>query len=194
MEFDAFDAGVEPGGLRNKSEIKLLVCYLLKSIKAPIAKQHINEIMQEYGLANYFEVNQALSELSSTGSITVSSSGSDEIFSITQLGAKATETLESTLPISVREKVVNAAIHLLTMVRREKENRVDIQKSDDGYYVTCHISDSDSDLMAVKIYVADNLQAEMVRQQFLNDPAGIYNKIISLFSENSESTKGNNEK
>ena len=30
--FDAFNAGVKEGGLRNRSEIRLLVCYLLRAI------------------------------------------------------------------------------------------------------------------------------------------------------------------
>ena len=59
LEYDAFDEGIEPGGLRSRNEIKVLVCYLLKSIEQPISKQLINEILQENSLANYFEINQA---------------------------------------------------------------------------------------------------------------------------------------
>ena len=59
FEYDAFDEGIEPGGLRSRNEIKVLVCYLLKSIEQPISKQLINEILQENSLANYFEINQA---------------------------------------------------------------------------------------------------------------------------------------
>ena len=37
LEYDAFDEGIEPGGLRSRNEIKVLVCYLLKSIEQPIS-------------------------------------------------------------------------------------------------------------------------------------------------------------
>ncbi len=32
MAFDTFDAGVAPGGLRSKNEIKILICYLFASV------------------------------------------------------------------------------------------------------------------------------------------------------------------
>ena len=67
MEFDAFDAGIELGGLRNRDDIRLLVCYLLKSIDAPMTRQMLNDAMQEDGLANFFEVGQAIEELLAEG-------------------------------------------------------------------------------------------------------------------------------
>ena len=69
MEFDALTGGVEPGGLRNKSDIRLLICYLLSSIDAPLSKQDIVQIMQENGLANYFEVMDSLSEMVEKGTV-----------------------------------------------------------------------------------------------------------------------------
>ena len=69
LEYDAFDEGIEPGGLRSRNEIKVLICYLLKSIDQPISKQLINEILQENGLANYFEINQAVIDLVKAGSL-----------------------------------------------------------------------------------------------------------------------------
>ena len=36
MEYDAFTGGVAPGGLRSKSDIRILICYMLKSVNAPL--------------------------------------------------------------------------------------------------------------------------------------------------------------
>ena len=55
MEFDAFDEGIELGGLRNRDEIRLLICYILRAVDAPISKQNLNDSMLQDGLANYFE-------------------------------------------------------------------------------------------------------------------------------------------
>lgn len=52
MEFDAFDAGIELGGLRNREEIRLLICYLLKTIDKPLEKSQLNDAVLENGLAN----------------------------------------------------------------------------------------------------------------------------------------------
>ena len=45
MEFDAFTGGVEPGGLRTKNQIRILICYLLSSVDAPLSRQDIIGIM-----------------------------------------------------------------------------------------------------------------------------------------------------
>ena len=37
MDFDAFTGGIAPGGLRSKSDIRILICYILKSVQAPLS-------------------------------------------------------------------------------------------------------------------------------------------------------------
>ena len=69
MEFDAFTGGIAPGGLRSKSDIRILICYLLKSVNAPLSGEDIINILQEKSLANYFEANDALSSLVALGNV-----------------------------------------------------------------------------------------------------------------------------
>ena len=40
MEFDAFDEGIELGGLRNRDEIRLLICYILRAVDGAFEKRH----------------------------------------------------------------------------------------------------------------------------------------------------------
>ena len=58
--YDAFSAGVEPGGLRSRNEIRLLICYIICRIDGGITKNQITTVLCETSLANYFEVSQAL--------------------------------------------------------------------------------------------------------------------------------------
>lgn len=46
MSFNAFVGGVQPGGLTNDFEVKLLVCYLLDSLKQPLLFEQLGEIFQ----------------------------------------------------------------------------------------------------------------------------------------------------
>ena len=179
LEYDAFDEGIEPGGLRSRNEIKVLVCYLLKSIEQPISKQLINEILQENSLAKYFEINQADSDLVRAGSLEEAAQEGDTVYRVTDQGRSAAQTLEVNLPRSVREKAVNAAIRLLTRAKREQENRIDIEKLENGYHVTFTIYDSTDELLKLTIFVADSMQVETVRKNFLNDPVKLYSNIIA---------------
>ena len=41
MKQDAFSAGVEPGGLWHKNDIRILLCYILASVGAPLSRQDL---------------------------------------------------------------------------------------------------------------------------------------------------------
>ena len=69
MRQDAFTGGVEPGGLWNKNDIRILLCYLLASVDAPLSGEDIEKIVQERSLANYFEVRDALAALEQLGNV-----------------------------------------------------------------------------------------------------------------------------
>ncbi|MCH5190266.1 MAG: DUF4364 family protein [Oscillospiraceae bacterium] len=180
MEYDAFDAGIELGGLRNRDDIRLLVCYLLKSVDSPMTRQMLNEAMQEDGLANYFEVGQAIEELLKTANITADIVGEDEVISVTQKGREAAEMLETSLPRTVREKAVNSAIRLITKARVERENKIEVTKEENGgYTITFTLFDKNTQFMKLSVYVCDSLQLEQVKQNFINDPVKVYSTIIT---------------
>ena len=180
MEFDAFDAGIELGGLRSRDDIRLLICYLLKSIDAPMTRQMLNDSMQEDGLANFFEVGQAIEELLKTGNITTDIFDEEEVLIVTERGREAAELLQTSLPRTVREKAVNSAIRLTTRAKVERDNKIEVKKEDDGgYTITFTLFDRGTELMKLSIYVVDSLQLETVKQNFINDPVKVYSSIIT---------------
>ena len=60
---DAFSAGVKPGGLFSYQEIKILICYMLMGIPAPLPRQAILDILSGEEMANFFEAEAAIDEL-----------------------------------------------------------------------------------------------------------------------------------
>ena len=110
MEYDAFTGGVAPGGLRSKSDIRILICYMLKSVNAPLSGDDIIKVLQEKSLANYFEASDALSALVSLGNVTREE---DNTYVLTKRGKSVADDLEQLIPSSVRDKAVAAATALL---------------------------------------------------------------------------------
>ena len=177
MEFDAFDEGIELGGLRNRDEIRLLICYILRAVDAPISKQNLNDSMLQDGLANYFEINQAISELLKNGTIDMDiDENGEELLTATEKGKDIADTLETSLPKTVREKAVNSAIKLMTLAKTMRENKIEtVSAPGGGYYVTFS-------LMKLTIFVADSMQLEAVKNNFLNDPVKLYSSIITALT------------
>ena len=64
LEKDAVSAGVsEIGGLFSTAEIKILVCYIISSIDSPVPGQMLANVLHYEGIANCFEVNDAIDSL-----------------------------------------------------------------------------------------------------------------------------------
>ncbi len=177
-EFDAFSQGVEPGGLRSKTQIKLLINYLVANIKEPISTSIIIEALQLHGLANYFEVTQAIDDLVENGNL----SESDGMLYITPKGILSLSELAEELPNTVKEIALADALKLLLIEKRESENTVDIQKTDNGYFVTFRVMHKSIPLMELTVYAADYEQAEQLKSNFLRDPVHVYSTVAaSLF-------------
>ena len=165
---DAFSAGVEPGGLYTSQEIKILICYMLLGVGEPMERQMVTELIAGNGMANFFETAAAVDEL---GRI-----------SLTETGRQVGDTLAGMIPYTLRERSVKAALQLLTRIRREQENTVELEKLDHGYRVTCTIQDSASPLMSVSLRVADDMQAGLIRENFLDDPTLLYRSLLAILT------------
>ncbi len=180
MEYDALIAGVEPGGLNNTQQIRLLVCYILRSIKTTIGRAILPEILQYEGLANLFEVIKAIDDLVEENNVDIVTENGEEMLSLTQKGSKAIKELEFMLPFTVKKKAVRAAVAMLTKIRVAKENKVNILQTETGYNVECIVTDRDMELLKIVLWVPDTQQAEVVKSAFMDDPMRIYSGSISL--------------
>ncbi len=181
MEYDAIVAGVEPGGINNAQQVRILVGYILRSVAQPLERQLLPELLQHYGFANFFEVTQAVEELLSKGSLRLNDA--DEL-ELTERGLVAVNEWEFILPIAVKEKATRAAISALTRRRTDRENSVEITPAERGFNIICAVLDGEQKLLEIKLWLPDIAQAEAVKAQFLTDPLKLYSGTVALLTGN----------
>ncbi len=174
-EFDAFSAGIEPGGLRNTTQIKVLINYILSKTAEAVKDTLVIEALQLHGLANYFEITQALDELIESGNLI----NSDGELTVAPKGIIAANELADELPVTVKETALADLINLKMLEKREGENSVEIENCENGYNVTFIISHKGSKLMTLTVYAADSEQAMALKRNFLKDPAHVYSTVIT---------------
>lgn len=180
MEYDALVAGVEPGGINNAQQVRMLVAYVLSALPEPIDRRLLAELLQYEGLANLFEVSGAIDELLGKGSLSVDEAGR---LILSPQGRTAVDEWEFILPYSVREKAVRAATLALTRLKNERENEVEIRDEERGCRVICRVLDGKLTLMEVGLWVPDRAQAEQVKERFLNDPLTCYRTTVELLTK-----------
>ena len=179
LEHDAASAGVSPGGLFNSAEIKILVCYILSNIEDAVPGQMLANVLHYEGIANCFEVNEAIASLVKSGQLTVDNP-SDDTYRITQSGRDVAETLKTSLPFTVKEKGYLAALKMVSRFKNAKDTEISISKENDKTYITCSALDGGQAFMTIKLMVADEGQAVCIKERFLNDSSAIFSGIIDL--------------
>ncbi|MCQ2487517.1 MAG: DUF4364 family protein [Clostridia bacterium] len=177
--FDALYEGVAPGGLRSKSDILLLILYMLKTMKEPISKNMIGEVMQSQGIANYFEVMGAISELIDNGNLIYHEEDGEELLILTEQGEAAVTVVEDDIPKTIRETAVKTTWKFKTLEKNARENEVKIEKVEDGYTITFSLSSGSSSLMELNMYVPDREQAEILKNNYIEDPVKLYSTILA---------------
>lgn len=183
MAFDTFDEGISLGGMRSKTEIRTLICYLFKSVGVPMTKDAVVNALMEKGLANYFETSASFDDLLKNGNIELVDEEKKRYFN-TDNGNMIATQLEDTLAPTVKERAIECALALLKQERVESENKVTIEKSDNGYTVTFRISGGDMELLSFSLYVPDKQQARILKKNFYKDPDMYYSVMIAMLTRN----------
>ncbi len=179
-----FMQNVKVGGPATIFDIKVMLCYLLNSLNKPISAEDLLNVMMSEELVNYFEYESAMAELVRGGQVEkfVSDSG-EEFYQISKNGAALVVDLESSIAMSLRSRVVAAAIKVLTFKQNKEENNVKITAADGGgYNLTLEVPGEPQPLCKLQLYFPERLQAEMANDRFLENPSLVYAAILAALS------------
>ena len=191
MERDAVAAGVSPiGGLFSTMEIRVLICYLLASLNEPIPGRMLAEMLHYEGIANVFEVNDSIAKMCERGLIKVYDEKEDT-YIVTEKGKEVSDTLKTSLSLTVRERAYNCTIKMVSRFKNIKETDIKITREDGNTYVTCSTVDKNIPFMSIKLLVTDEGQAMTIKENFLENPSAIFSKVIEMMTskKNKKATK-----
>ncbi|MBQ6625901.1 MAG: DUF4364 family protein [Ruminococcus sp.] len=183
MAFDTFDEGISLGGVRSKTEIRTLICYMFDKVNVPMRKDTVITALQQKGLANYFESSACFDDLFNHNNLKFNDE-EKRLYELTDSGKLIAKQLEDTLALTVKEKALECTLTLLEQERVEKENVVTIEKIENGYNVHCSICGGDMDLLKFSLYVPDISLARIVRKNFHKNPQLMYNVMIAMLTKN----------
>lgn len=163
-------------------QIRILICYVLSKFDKPIGADDLKNTLHYEGLANYFEVASATSELERVGNIKSVEYRDRICYVATDTGKNIAKELEKDVPFSVREYSVKAIERVLQRQRNERENKVLIEELDYGCMVTCISTDGKREIMRTSLLVPDKVCAEIIRERFLDNPSRVYMGISEILT------------
>ena len=138
MEQNLFTEGVRPGSVTTPEEVHMLICYIFREAGQPVTLDQVNEVLQRQSLVNYFEFAEAAGRLISMGNLLPEQ---NDRYILSGEGEKLADTFRQKLPAAVRERAQRALDDVLTLLRRQQENKVRVEKVGDGFKITLTITD-----------------------------------------------------
>ena len=183
LHFDAFMGGVKDGGLRSVNSIYLLICYIVENVDGRVTSDVIFKAMDESGVANHFEVADAIDKLIKKNTLIENEDGS---LSLNKNTGASIELIEKDLPLTVRSRSVELVQKIIAKEKYKREKKVEIEKDGDGYRVNMEIGDDKTRFMNLSLFASTVEQAEIIKNKFISDPAKVYETIINAIFENEE--------
>ena len=181
FEQDSFGAGVVPGGLRSREEIKLLVSYILGKLDTELSRMLLCDILLEDGIANYFEINQAVTEMINSGVLLCKlDDDGEEVLSLMGSAYFEIGDIEGLIPRTVREKALISAKKLINRERIERLSEITVTEAEGGYLVNFEIGDSGEALFKLSVFVTDLAQLENAKRNFCDRAADIYSAVTAI--------------
>lgn len=181
MAGNAFTAGVRPGGLTTSTEIRILLCYLLRQAGTALSRQELEAALLGEELVNYFELASNLALLCEQGFLREEA----QRYTLLPAGREIADTLADDVPRSVRDAAVRAALSAQQFSRKEAQHHARIVRADsgEGFLVECGIRDMGSDVFSCSLYVPDRLTAQLVRTRFIEHGDQIYQTMLNALTQ-----------
>ena len=188
METDIFLAGVRPGGPGTEDQVKVLLCHTLSELGEEMDFDQLYDALSEHELVNYFELVRALEHLTETGHLSAqSASQGQSLYRTTDLGKQAAKVLETSLPLTVRERALGGCRQVLARARRLQAVRVaQTPGQAGGFILELAIPEGGEEMLALRVFLPTEEECAKLRRRFLNAPHTVYKGVMALLTGNEQ--------
>lgn len=167
------------GFIHEKLDIKILILYILRRLPAKVGFDELTDFVMIDNGFDYFEYTQCLSELVDTEHV----DQNDNFYKITTKGANHGDTVESSLPYSVRSKADAYIYPTIEQMRRDALIGTTHKVNNDGSCtMKLSLSDGMGDILKLNILTSNEDQTVAMEKLFRGKAEEIYHQIIRLLT------------
>ena len=167
------------------AENKLLVLYVIKSLRQPISKTQLTEIILENNFINYFTLQQYISELETAEFVEDIEKNNKKLITITTKGENVLSIFNDRISPIKRDIIDNYISKTIDNIKKELTIHSDytIEKNN-SFIVNLKALEDETLLIDLKISVPTKKQATSLCNRWKENPSDIYTKIVQvLFSD-----------
>ncbi len=159
---------------------KLMILYMLDKAGFSLTNSQITDFILSRGYTNYFNVQQALSDLEDTGLIETETTRNTTFYHLCQIGRDTLKSFGQRIPETIREDIDSFFSSKKYELMGENEITADYHKERwDCYVVTCEIREKDSVIAAIKLTVSDENEAITICRRWQQYHQEVYNYLMT---------------
>ena len=163
------------------AENKLLILYILNSLKGPISNNQLTEIVLENNLMNYFTLQQYISELETSEFFKYENHNDKKLLTITEKGENVLSFFKDRISPSKISVLDDYLSKKIATIKKELTIQSDYTPiKDDIFLVELKAFEDDSVLIDLKISVPSKKHAVSLCSNWKNNYSSIYTEIINL--------------
>lgn len=178
------------GFLDEVYEVRILLCYLLKHSPKPLTHDQILEITSKNNMINYFYLEDALSGLVELGyaKITEGKDGKG-YYELTEKGEEIEREFKGCIPPALRDRMEEEAVDIFAKIRREKEYKCEIEKTQNGYEVHFILLSGEVEIANIKMFSPDISGAKYFEKRINDNPSEFYKHILTYLTDGYDKVK-----
>lgn len=167
------------------AENKLLVLYVMESLKQPITNTQLTEIILENNFINYFTLQQYISELVSSEFLKYELVNDKNLIKITEKGLNTLSFFSDRISTIKKKIIDDYLLSMIDSIKKELTIHSDYTLGkDDTFIVNLKALENDNLLINLDVSVPNKKQALDLCNKWNENPSDIYTKImLSLFSD-----------
>ncbi|MGL5634486.1 MAG: DUF4364 family protein [Sarcina sp.] len=166
------------------AENKLLLLYIIKSIKYTISNSQLTEIVLEHSFINYFTLQQYIAELEKSNFIKLEEKDGKELVLLTKKGDSVLSLFKDRLSQGKIKSIDDYLFEQIDEIKKELNIFSDYTPdNNDSFLVTLRAIEGNCTLLDLNINVPSKEQAKELCTKWKNNSAEIYNKIMGALIE-----------
>jgi hypothetical protein len=168
------------GVLKNNTDVKIFILFLLNTLRYPITEEELTDIMVADGFVGEYDVAVCFSELCEMGHIFHAVVDGQQTYMISPSGIEASAGLEDSLLSVIRTRSLQTATRYLSLRRRGADVEAKVTEREDGRYtVFCRASDKTGEIASFTLTIASRDEAERIRRHFIESPEAVVRGITA---------------
>jgi hypothetical protein len=167
------------GFIHEKLDIKILILFILRRLPGAVDGPLLWDLMTncDDGI-DYFYYTDCLGDLVHTQHVLETEDG----YAVTEKGARNAESVESSLPYSVRVKAEISLAPVAERLRRMAMITAKHETADGGCMVSLAMSDGKGEIMSARLLAPDEETSKKMEKNFRLNAEEIYGKMVELLS------------